>query len=556
MTSSQVPLRRSPDLSRPLLCGRFLSVNRAFVSFLLLIWLTACNPVRERADLVFINGAEPESFDPAIVTDQVGMRICSALFEGLCRIDQAGKPQPGMAQRWEVSGDRRQYTFHLRSGTLWSNGDAVTAHDFVRSWRRVLDPATGADYASQFYVIAGARAFNEGAAQDFSTVGVKALDDRTLAVTLENPTPYFIDLCAFATLAPVHLPTLEKHGGAWIKPENVVSNGAYTLAAWKLNDHLRLRKNPRYWDAGNVAMETIEVLPISEPNTAINYFLTGEADLIMDKGMVPTSLTATLKQKPWFHTGPFLGTYFTRFNVTRPPFDNVKVRQAFALAIDRRRITEKITQLGEVAAWSLTPPGAGAVPYEPPPSPGFDPERARELLAEAGYAGGRGLPQVKYLYFPKTVEENIAAELESMWKEHLGVSVQLAKQEWKIYLASMKALDYQMCRSSWVGDYNDPNTFLEMFTSASGNNRTGWKSGAYDSFLRAAAAEPDPARRNTIFSAAEELLVSGETVILPIYYYVGVQFYHADHLAGVQPNLIDDHPFRCMKWLDRGQVRE
>lgn len=515
----------------------------------LLLALAACNPVRDRADLVFINGAEPESFDPAIVTDQVGMRICSALFEGLCRIDEAGRPEPGTAMRWDLSEDKIQYTFHLRPQAQWSNGDPVTAHDFVRSWQRVLDPATGADYASQLFVIAGARAFNEGATTDFSSVGVKAVDDRTLVVTLENPTPYFIDLCAFATLAPVHLPTLEKHGPAWIKPGNVTANGAYLLESWKLDDHMRLRKNPRYWDAACVAMETIEVLPISEPNTAINYFLTGEADLIMDKGMVPTSLTATLKRKPWFHTGPFLGSYFTRFNVTKPPFDNVKVRQAFTLAIDRRRITEKITQLGEVPAWSLTPPGAGATPYTPPPGLEFDPERARALLAEAGHPNGRGLPRVEYLYFPKTVETNIAVELQSMWKEHLGVSVQLVKQEWKIYLASMKALDYQMCRSSWVGDYNDPNTFLEMFTSASGNNRTGWKNGAYDSFIQAAAAEPDAVRRNTIFAAAEELLISDETVILPIYYYVGVQFYHADRLAGVQPNLIDDHPFRCMRWL-------
>jgi oligopeptide transport system substrate-binding protein len=538
-----------PNLSlRALILGYPCGVLRLAVLTFFCLALTACGPVKDRADLVFINGAEPESFDPAIVTDQVGMRISSALFEGLCRIDQAGKPEPGMAERWDISADRKDYTFHLRPTATWSNGDPVTAHDFVRSWQRVLDPATGADYASQLYLIANARAFNEGSLTDFAQVGVTALSDHTLRVRLENPTPYFIDLCAFTTLAPVHLPTLEKHGGAWIKPQNLVCNGSYLLEAWKLDDHMRLRKNPRYWDAANVAMTTIEVLPISEPNTAINYFLTGEADLIMDKGMVPTSLTATLKTKPWFHTGPFLGSYFTRFNVTKAPFDNPKVRQAFALAIDRQRITEKITQLGEIPAWSLTPPGAGSANYQPPPGLGFDPARARALLAEAGFPEGKGLPRVEYLYFPKTVETNIAVELQSMWKEHLGINVQLVKQEWKIYLASMKGLDYQMCRSSWVGDYNDPNTFLEMFVSASGNNRTGWKSPAYDTHLQAASAEPDPTRRNALFTQAEQLLISTDAVILPIYYYVGVQFYHPDRLTGVQPNLIDDHPFRCMKW--------
>lgn len=520
----------------------------ALILICLALALAACGRVRDRADLVFINGAEPESFDPAVVTDQVGMRISSALFEGLCRIDEAGVPGPGMAERWTVTEDKKHYTFHLRANAQWSNGDPVTAHDFVRSWQRVLDPSFGADYASQLYVIVNAAAYNEGKLTDFTQVGVTAVDDQTLTVTLENPTPYFIDLCAFATLAPVHLPTIEKHGGAWLKPHNIVCNGSYLLEAWRLDDHLRLRKNPRYWDAANVAMATIEVLPIAEPNTAINYFLTGEADLIMDKGMVPTSLTATLKTKPWFHTGPFLGSYFTRFNVTAAPFDNAKVRQAFTHAIDRKRITEKITQLGEIPAWSLTPPGAGTHGYTPPPGLDFDPAKARALLAEAGYPGGKGLPRIEYLYFPKTVETNIAVELQSMWKEHLGVPVQIVKQEWKIYLASMKGLQYQMCRSSWVGDYNDPNTFLEMFTSASGNNRTGWKSPEYDRLLATAATQADPLQRNTTLGQAEQLLISTDTAILPIYYYVGVQFYHADRLTGVRPNLIDDHPFRCMKW--------
>jgi oligopeptide transport system substrate-binding protein len=523
-------------------------VPRLAVLTLLCLALAACGRVRDRADLVFINGAEPESFDPAVVTDQVGMRISTALFEGLCRIDESGTPGPGIAEKWEVSPDKKHYTFHLRPNALWSNGDPVTAHDFVRSWQRVLDPSFGADYASQLYVITNAAAYHTGQLTDFTQVGVSAPDALTLSVTLENPTPYFIDLCAFATLAPVHLPSIEKHGGAWLKPHNIVCNGSYLLDSWKLDDHLRLRKNPRYWDAANVAMKTIEVLPISEPNTAINYFLTGEADLIMDKGMVPTSLTATLKSKPWFHTGPFLGSYFTRFNVNAPPFDHPKVRQAFTHAIDRKRITEKITQLGELPAWSLTPPGAGTQSYVPPPGLTFDPVKARTLLAEAGYPNGKGLPRIEYLYFPKTVETNIAVELQSMWKEHLGVQVQIVKQEWKIYLASMKALQYQMCRSSWVGDYNDPNTFLEMFLSTSGNNRTGWKNPDYDRLLAHAATLADPIQRNATLAQAEQLLISTDTVILPIYYYVGVQFYHPDRLTGLRPNLIDDHPFRCMKW--------
>ncbi len=512
-----------------------------------MLWVTACTPDRPRADLVFINGAEPESIDPAVVTDQVGMRISEALFEGLCRWNEAGKAQPGMAERWDVSGDRKRYTFHLRSGITWSNGEPVTAQDFVQSWRRVLDPVFGADYASQLFVIRGAKAFNDGKTKDFNEVGAKALSPQTLEVELENPTPYFIDLCAFVTFSPVHLPTVTQHGTSWIKPANLVGNGPYLLEDWRLDDKLVLRKNPKYWDAANVMMETIDVLPISEPNTAINYFLTGQADLIMDKGMVPTSLTEKLKKEPYFHTGPFLGSYFTRFNVQREPFTDPRVRLAFSLAIDRRRITEKITQLGEVNAWSLTPPGTGQG-YEPPAGPTFDVKKARELLTEAGFPNGKGFPRVEYLYFPKLIERNIAVELQAMWQENLGVTVDLVKQEWKIYLASMKERKYSLCRSSWVGDYNDPSTFLEMFLSGSGNNRTGWANANYDQLLAAAAAEPDVAKRNTLFQQAERLLVTDEAVILPIYYYVGVQFYHSDRLAGVQANVIDDHPFRCMRW--------
>lgn len=509
--------------------------------------LSSCAPTRERADLVFINGAEPETIDPAIVTDQVSMRVASALFEGLCRNNANGRPEPAVAERWDASPDRKTYTFHLRPDVVWSNGDPITARDFVFAWRRALEPATAADYASQLFIIRNARAYNEGRLKEFSEVGVRASDDRTLEVVLENPTPYFIDLCAFPTFSPVHETTLARQGSAWIKPGNIVGNGSYLLDEWLLDDRIVLKKNPRYWDAANVRLNTIEVMPVSDPNTALNYFLTGQADLMMDKGTVPTSLVARLRQQPWFHTGPFLGTWFIRFNVTRAPFDNARVRHAFSLAVDRKRIVEKITQLGERPARALVPPGAGA-DYQPPAGNEFDPRRARELLAQAGFPDGRGFPLVEYLHLPLLVERNIAVELQAMWKENLGVEVSLAKQEQKIWLASMRELSYQMTRSSWVGDYNDPNTFLEMFTTGNGNNRTGWASPAYDELIAAAAREPDVRKRNEIFQQAEKLLVSDQAVILPVYYYVGVQFFDADRLGGVQANLIDDHPFRCMFW--------
>ncbi len=512
-----------------------------------LFLLAACSPTEPRADLVFVQSAEPETIDPALVTDQVSMRISEALFEGLCRINEKGQPEPGVAERWDVSEDKKRYVFYLRSNSVWSNGDPVTAKDFVFSWRRVLEPAFGADYASQLYLIKNAQAYNEGKIKNAALIGARAVDDRTLEVQLENPTPYFIDMCAFLTLAPVHEATVTKHGPSWIKPGHIVNNGAYLIEDWKLDDRIRLKANPAYWDAANVKMKTVEVKPVQDANTALNYFTSGATDLMMDKGMVPPSLADKLKQQPWFHTGPFLGTWFIRFNVTKPPFNDARVRQAFALAIDKTRITEKITQLGEPVADGLVPPGAGAN-YQPPAGLGYDVAKAKQLISEAGFANGKGFPRVEYLYIPLPIERNIAVELQAMWREVLGVEVGLTKQEQKIWLASMRSLSYGMCRSSWVGDYNDPNTFLEMFTTGNGNNRTGWASADYDALIAAAAAEANNAKRLAIFQQAESKLIREACAILPVYFYVGVQFYHADKLQGVQANLIDTHPFRCMSW--------
>ena len=254
----------------------------------------ACSPEAKRADLVFVQSAEPETVDPALVTDQVSMRISEALFEGLCRVNEKGEPQPGVAERWDISPDKKRYTFHLRANAVWSDGRPVVANDFVQSWRRALDPLLASEYASQLYLIKGAKEFNEVKTTDASTIAARAVDDRTLEVDLVNPTPYFIDMAAFLTLAPVPLDVVKQHGTAWIKPGNLVGNGAYLLEEWKLDDHILLRKNPRYWDEANVKMATVEVKPMQEANTALTYFVTGAADLMMDKGMVPPSLTDKL----------------------------------------------------------------------------------------------------------------------------------------------------------------------------------------------------------------------------------------------------------------------
>jgi oligopeptide transport system substrate-binding protein len=533
------PFRFSPFTSH--LSRRLLLLAAALATFL----LTGCDSPDSRADLVVLNGAEPESIDPAEITGQLDGRIAYALFEGLLHFDRFGHPQPGIAHSWDISPDRRTYTFLLRPEAKWSNGDPVTANDFLASWRRVLLPQTGSEYASILFPIKNAAAFNDGTVKDFSAVGVKALDAQTLQVELENPSPYFLDLCCFMTYLPVHTPSIEKYGDDWIKPGKLVNDGPFLLKEWKLNYRMRLQKNPTFWDAKNVQLETIDILPIDNAITAYNFYASKVADLILDKGLTPPSLIPELKVRPDFHAAPFLGDYFVRFNVTRKAFSDPRVRQACAMVIDRERIVQKITQAGEPVAYSFTPPGTGG-DYRPPHMVGLDPERARALLAEAGYPGGKGFPTVSYLYDNKKLNEDIAVEIQSMLSQELGVHVELVKQEWKVYLNSMNRLDYDFCRSSWVGDYNDPNTFLECFVTGGGNNRTGWSNKTYDDLIRAAAREPNPQTRFTILARAEDILLNQGTPICPLYFYLGIQIYDGTKFGGIEPNLIDNHPFREM----------
>lgn len=519
---------------------------KALLSLFFCLFLTACGDATRRADLVVLNGAEPETIDPALITGQPEGRIANALFEGLTSFDAAGKPVPGVAERWEIASGGLVYTFHLRPDARWSDGTPVTAGDFVRSWRRVLAPETGSGYASQLYHIRNGRAFNEGKLTDFSQVGVCAPNAATLVVTLENPTPYFLDLCAFTTLQPVPGEPVARYGDQWTKPGRIVSNGAYRLAQWRINDRIRLEKNPHYWNRAHVAMGSVDILPIDNANTAFNFYASGQADLILDKGLTPTQLLDELKKRPDFHAAPFLGNYFLRFNCTRPPFHDARVRRAFALVIDKRLLVDKITRAGEEPAYSFTPPGAGG--FTPPPGLSRDPAEARRLLAEAGYPEGKGFPRVSYLYSKGEMNEGLAIEIQAMLRRELGISIDLQRQEWKVYLHSMSTLDYDLCRASWVGDYNDPNTFLGCFATGNGNNRTGWSSPAYDTLLARAAREADPARRLEIFAEAERLLISREAPICPLYYYVGTAFYDGTRLGGIQANLLDEHPFKAMFW--------
>jgi oligopeptide transport system substrate-binding protein len=515
------------------------------------VFISGCVRREPPADVTIINGAEPESLDPAIITGQPDSRVVLGLFEGLLRLDpKTARPIPGLAERWEISPDGLIYTFHLRTNLVWSTGEPITADDVVYSWIRALDPATASDYAGQLFYLKNAEEFNAGKIKDPSLVGVRALDKLTVRVELNHPTAFFLDLCAFQTLYVVPRWTIEKYGDRWMMARPLPVSGPYELVYWRINDKIRLQKNPRYWDAADTQSKIIDILPVGSPSTALNLYMRGQADVVWDKELIPSELLDVLLKRPDFHTFDYLGTYFIRFNITRKPFDDPRVRKALALAVDRERIVKKITRGGEQPASSIVPNGTAN--YTPPQGLGYDPALARKLLAGAGYPGGRGFPHFEYMFNASAggaakMHENVAIELQQMWRDTLGINMDLRQVEWKVYLSSLSHLDYELARSSWVGDYDDPQTFLGMFTSNDGNNRTGWKNPHYDALIQAANEQTDLRKRGELFQQAETLLVRDEAPVIPLFFYVGVNYFDTNKIQGIYKNILDDHPLQSIR---------
>ena len=531
--------------------GKFLKIGIAVVVVVILAigaWYIFADRARVGPEIVFHrgNGAEPETLDVHKSTGVPEAMLGRDLFEGLVAEAADGSLIPGVAESWTISDDGLVYTFKLRADAKWSDGDPLSAEDFVYSMRRALDPATASDYAFLLYPIANAEEFNGGTVTDAQSVGVVASDNRTLRVTVKAPTPYFLQMLVNTTAYPVPRATIEAHGDQWTQPGNMVSNGAYMMAEWVPQDHIKLVKNPNFHDAASVAVDTVYYYPTEDTAAELNRYRAGELDVTYD---------APSDQIPWieenlaaeFHNTPYLGTYYYAFNMTKPPFgDNLKLRQALALAVDRETLVDKITLGGEAPAYSWIPPGV--TNYQPQTldwAAKSQDERnamAKALYAEAGYSADNPL-KVEILYNTSENHKKIAIAIAGMWQQVLGVEATLRNEEWQVYLESRDQKQFQVVRAGWIGDYNDANTFLDFHLSDVGAiNTPGYASARYDELVKGAALEPDMAKRAAMLEQAEAVFLA-DLPVFPIYHYT-TQHLVKPYVSGWVDNILDYHPSR------------
>ena len=490
----------------------------------------------------FNNGTEPATLDPQLMTGVPEGRLALAMFSGLVGLHpQTLQPVPDLAESWTISDDGLTYTFTLREGLTWSDNTPLTSESVVASWKRLLTPATAAEYAYQIFYVKNAQAFFKGQLP-FEDVGIKNPNPRTLVVELAQVTPWFIELCAFQTLAPVPTHVIEQHGERWTRPEHIVTSGPFHLVDWKPRQHLVMEKSNTYWESDKVTLKKITALPYDDMNTALQVFRKGDMEWMPG---VPVDQVQELRNDPDYFAMPYLGIYFYRFNVTHPALKKKEVRQALSMAIQRSVITENITQAGERPVSYFCPPMGN---YTPKGGLEYDRDKARELLTQAEYPNGEGFPVLEILYNTSDSHKAIAENIAQQWREVLGINATARNREWQTYLADLRNLNFQVARSAWIGDYYDPNTFYDCFIKDGGNNRTGWSNAEYDKLLKQSKATIDPQERQEIYDRMEQILLVEDPAIVPLYHYV-YKGMLKEQVLGFEHNPRDYHPFQYI-WLE------
>jgi len=492
------------------------------------------------------NGSEPQGIDPHIVTGVPEHHILISLCEGLTIPNPNPKGSdgyiPGTAESWSISDDGKEYIFKLNKNAKWSNGDPVTADDFVWSWKRILTASLGSQYPDMLYYLVGAYEYHNGQIDNFDEVGVKALDTHTLKVNLKNPTPFFIGLLSHYSTWPVHKETVLKHGdiddrnGEWTRPGNFVCNGPFQLKTWELNNKIVVEKNPHYYDASMVRLNEIHYYPVSNVMTEDRMFRAGQ--LHLTSSMPTQKCPIYIEEKnPNLKIDPYMGTYFYRINTENETLSDVRVRKALAYSIDRQLLVDKVTQCGQIPAYSFTPPGSNG--YQPSTEIPYDPVLAKQLLAEAGYSSDNPFPKLEILFNTNEGHRKVALAIQQMWQNELGIEVELVNQDWKVYLSREMVGDFQISRAGWIGDYEDPNTFLDLMRPNRGNNKTGWENMEFDALVEEANTINDQEKRYELLNEAEKILIDNMPII-PLYTYVRVYQLSPD-VKGFNPHILDHH---------------
>ncbi|MCM3026010.1 peptide ABC transporter substrate-binding protein [Bacillus safensis] len=467
---------------------------------------------------------EPFSLHPGLANDSTSGSVIRQTFEGLTRINAEGKPENAMASDIKTSADGKTYTFTLRDAK-WSNGDPVTAKDFEYAWKWALDPKNESQYAYQLYYIKGAEAANKGEAK-VDDVGIKAKDDKTLVVELENPTPFFTELTAFYTYMPINQKVAEKNKNWYTNAgENYVSNGPFVLSQWKHGGSITLEKNNEYWDKDTVKLKKINMSMIKDTNTELSMFKKGELDWAgSPTGSLPTESLKTLKKDGGLKIQTIAGIYNYKFNTKVKPLNNANIRKALTYSINRQAIVDKITQGEQVPAMAIVPPTMkGFTDNKTGYFKDHDVATAKELLEkgvkELGYKSVSDLPTLKLSYNTDEGHQKIAQAIQEMWKKDLGVKVELDNSEWNVYIDKIHSGDYQIGRMGWLGDFNDPVNFLELYKDKDGgNNDTGWENKEYKQLLNDSAKETDQTKREEMLKKAEEIIID-DMPVAPIYFY-------------------------------------
>lgn len=486
---------------------------------------------------------EPASLDPHKVSGTWENYVVGDMFVGLTTENPKAEPIPGVAESWNVSEDGKTYTFKLRECT-WSDGVPMTAHDFVFSMQRILNPETAAEYASLLYIIEGAEAVNKGEAKPES-LSVEALDDYTLEIKLTGPAPYFLALLTHYTAYPVPKHVIDKVGKEWTKPENMVVNGPYKLVEWTPNTHVKLTKNDKYWDAGSLSLDNLTFYTQEDRAAVQKRFRAGEIDVAMDFASDQIGwLRKNLPEET--RIAPYMGIYYYPINSSVEPFTDVRIRTALSMAIDREAIVDKVLKTGELAAYSFVPPGVAF--YDKPAEVEWKDlpikERqvaARDLLAQAGYGPDNPL-QFTLRYNTSENHKRIAVAVVSMWKA-IGVKAELFNSEVKVHYADLKQGDFQVARAGWIADYNDAQNFLYLLESRTGANNYGrYSNPEFDKLMLEAEITPDLMKRSELMHKAETLVMRDQPVI-PIYHYVSKNLV-AKNVAGFVDNPQDIHRWR------------